>query len=667
MLSTNNLSARAIKRILYDLKELEENPIENVSICMPDVTDPFTLHCNILVKEGLYEGLIFHLIFHIPHDYPMSAPAINIAPGLEFNKSYHNHVYDAIPYVKSEFFDEVNYGYIVCTPLTSIFSGYFRLSENEKDAVKSMWLPGYSLSSLLMQLQVFFADYDLPVSKLPPKSEVEKLKEHVSLYMLDITVNDGSNSEVITHTFYNPYPSLSSFKNISEGKRNIEVKPKSLKKAENSNSTTSATISESNGDSANDADISYDEESKEEQSNFISSEWDQPIKKVKPRKGQEKKESNCQVVVESFDKKTLYSNHEIELPENHQEISQRIICSINKIDIFDESRPIFGYAIDLRKDQFKNIWAYPLPEMISQSAYMLNFRNKLSTTPKYEDFAFKSASGSSYNFWLPIYINEEHFANSKKEFYKAIQVLYEKIQNKKSDNFNSAMILKVLPPILVKLLAQLAKVNIDQGSEILVAYCHFYQLLLRMIKIFPNLQKIIDKEVELFCQDEKCRNKQALPDLNEFILKLSLSSKGFDSNGKAVSFLFKEYLTRQVPIACKFDRGLIRTEKCTNFLKRFTDATKRSNYFFLTQFVSSRVLQSPTLKTELDQNYGLLQEPILEDFKTELIWNQDRASVDWRLMIGELKLKDEIHDGSKMVAYLCEIFKDAETKGYIKK
>ncbi len=667
MLSTNNLSARAIKRVLYDLKELEENPIQNASICMPDVNDPFTLHCNILVKEGLYEGLIFHLICHIPHDYPMSAPAINIAPGLQFDKTYHSHVYDAVPYVKSEFFDKVDYGHIVCTPLTSLFSGYFRLSENEKDAVKTMWLPGYSLTSLLMQLQGFFADHNLPVSKLPTKSEVEKLKEHVSLYMLDITVNDGSNSEVITHTFYNPYPSLSSFKNISEGKRNIEVKPKSLKKAEESNSTTSATISENGGDWVNDADISDNEESKEEQNDFVSSAWGEPIKKVKPRKGQQKKESNCQVVVESFDKKTLYSTREVELPENHQEISQRIICSINKIDIFDESRPIFGYAIDLRKDQFKNIWAHPLPEMISQSAYMLNFRQKLLTTPKYEDYAFKSASGSSYNFWLPIYINEEHFASNKKEFYNAIQVLYDKMQNKKSENFNSAMILKVLPPILMKLLAQLAKAQVDQASEILVAYCHFYQLLIRMIRIFPNLQKIIDKEVELFCQDEKYRNKQALPDLNEFIIKLSLSSKGFDSSKQAVSFLFKEYLTRQVPVACKFDRGLIRTEKCPNFLKRFTGAIKNSNYFFLTQFVSARILQSSVLRAELDQNYGLLQEPILEDFKTELMWNQDLASADLRLMIGELKLGDEISDGAKIIQYLCERFKDADTKGYIKK
>jgi len=665
--SNNSSAARAIKRVLYDLKELESNPIQGASICMPDVNDPFTLHCNILVKEGLYEGLIFHLIFHIPHDYPMSAPAINIAPGIEFNKNYHSYIYDAIPYKKTEFFEGINYGYIVCTPLTSMFSGYFRLSENEKETVKTNWLPGYSLSSLLVQLQVFFAEHDLPVGKLPTKTQMDKLKEHMSLYMLDITVNDGSKSEseVVTHTFYNPYPSLSSFKNVSEKKRNVEVKPKSLKKAEDhSNSTNSATMSESSGDIFT-AIEDFCEESKEEsaQSNFVSA-WDQPIKKVKPGK-KDQNESKCQVVVESCEKKTFYSNAEIELPENHEEISQKIICSINKIDIFDESKPIFGYPLDLRKDQSKNIWAYPVPELISQSAFQLNFRTKLLTTPKYEDYAFASASGSCYNFWLPVYINEAHFANGKKEFYNAIHILHDKIQNKKTENFSSGMVLKVLPPILVKLLAQLAKTNSsDHSRDILTAYYHFYHVLMRMIKIFPNLQKVIDNEVELFCQNEKNRSKQALADLNEFIVKFSLSSKGMN-HPHVISMLFKEYMTRQVVGACKSDRGLMRTDKCPNFIKRFIDATKHSNFFFLTQLVSVRVLQSQTLKTELNSNYGCLSEPILEDFKTELLWNQDRASVDWRLMIDELKLKDEIPDGEKMMNYLLTIFKDADTKGYL--
>jgi hypothetical protein len=37
---------------------------------------------------------MIHLILRIPEDYPLTGPAGNIAPGLEFDSRYHEHIHE---------------------------------------------------------------------------------------------------------------------------------------------------------------------------------------------------------------------------------------------------------------------------------------------------------------------------------------------------------------------------------------------------------------------------------------------------------------------------------------------------------------------------------------------------------------------------------------------
>jgi hypothetical protein len=45
---------------------------------------------------------MIHLILHIPEDYPLTGPAGNIAPGLEFDSQYHGHIHEDGRYDDSE-------------------------------------------------------------------------------------------------------------------------------------------------------------------------------------------------------------------------------------------------------------------------------------------------------------------------------------------------------------------------------------------------------------------------------------------------------------------------------------------------------------------------------------------------------------------------------------
>ena len=99
--------------IFRDLRELDKVPIPGIGVHCPDESNPFVLHCNVcilstgsiylhketlffqvLINDGPYRGIMVHLVLHIPEDYPLTGPAGNIAPGLEFDSRYHGHIHE---------------------------------------------------------------------------------------------------------------------------------------------------------------------------------------------------------------------------------------------------------------------------------------------------------------------------------------------------------------------------------------------------------------------------------------------------------------------------------------------------------------------------------------------------------------------------------------------
>ena len=55
---------------------------------------------QVLINDGPYRGALIHLILRIPDDYPLTGPAGNIAPGLEFDFRYHGHIHEDYRYEK---------------------------------------------------------------------------------------------------------------------------------------------------------------------------------------------------------------------------------------------------------------------------------------------------------------------------------------------------------------------------------------------------------------------------------------------------------------------------------------------------------------------------------------------------------------------------------------
>ncbi|CAF1105782.1 unnamed protein product [Adineta steineri] len=145
-----NTKASATKRIIRDLRDLEKCPVPGLAVTCPDASNPFNLHCNVLINDGPYQGIMIHLILRIPEDYPLTGPAGNIAPGLEFNSKYHGHIHE----------DHRN-GHALCNDLLTNYAYFFKSVDNGGAKQASGWSPGYTLSTALLQIVTFFAEPDL--------------------------------------------------------------------------------------------------------------------------------------------------------------------------------------------------------------------------------------------------------------------------------------------------------------------------------------------------------------------------------------------------------------------------------------------------------------------------------------------------------------------------
>jgi len=77
-------SSKALKRILNDLKENLNYPIDGVKIFVPDNNDYFNLHCVIKILHGPYKDIVIHSILHIPPAYPIIGKNIFLLNILSF-------------------------------------------------------------------------------------------------------------------------------------------------------------------------------------------------------------------------------------------------------------------------------------------------------------------------------------------------------------------------------------------------------------------------------------------------------------------------------------------------------------------------------------------------------------------------------------------------------
>jgi ubiquitin-conjugating enzyme E2 D/E len=131
---SREMTARAIRRLMEDLKEIQNNPLGSV-VAEPLESDLFEWHCSLVGPAGSpYAGVIFHLILQFPFTYPFEPPTL-------FFCSYIDH-----PHV---------FGSWVCLDMLQEAQW---ATEEERNKPYTGWSSAYSVQSILLQLQAFLFD-----------------------------------------------------------------------------------------------------------------------------------------------------------------------------------------------------------------------------------------------------------------------------------------------------------------------------------------------------------------------------------------------------------------------------------------------------------------------------------------------------------------------------
>mmetsp|Transcript_42111 Transcript_42111/g.48858 ORF Transcript_42111/g.48858 Transcript_42111/m.48858 type:complete len:257 (+) Transcript_42111:45-815(+) len=133
----------AMKRLMKDLKEIEENTIPTVGVTARPIDDDlFVWRGNLRGPEGTpYQGGVFHIEIRFTELYPTEPPTIKL-----FTPLTHPNVF----------------GQTICLDM---------LNSHDKVLYQG-WTSGYNVQSILIQLQSFLFE-------TPPKDSDEKIKEEV--------------------------------------------------------------------------------------------------------------------------------------------------------------------------------------------------------------------------------------------------------------------------------------------------------------------------------------------------------------------------------------------------------------------------------------------------------------------------------------------------------
>lgn len=427
----------------------------------------------------------------------------------------------------------------ICNDYLSDFQDFFDAVDRGERKRATGWSPGITLSNLLLVMKQFFADTDCPT---PNQDTIKSIFERVEKY----------TCPSCPHTGAVPYPSLIIPVEIVEPSKSSESSSSSFINPPDQISSADTLRSLESSELPSSSSISPPDQISSSEAGSASDSLTSPITSDP-------------------------------LLERAREI---LICSASKENIIDNSDIILGYPIALKRGARNKIFVTPIPELTSYEQYMLQLQQHGINSSVH----IRTANGISYTHWLPIYINEQHFTSHKDHFYNTIA----KICNK--DTFSPNMIITTLPCLMNKMVVSIMNGNVYESENAIIAYCQLLHTMLHLID--KPLQQVIEDKVIQFIKNPKCRTKEAVPDIGEFLIILSLSRQYSFYHQAIQRPLLVEFFARKV----------------------WWLEQKESEYISsLKEFKSP----SGSLKERLSQiDKGILQQHLMVNFKASEVSNK---------------------------------------------
>ena len=163
-----------------------------------------------------------------------------------------------------------------------------------------------------------------------------------------------------------------------------------------------------------------------------------------------------------------YVNHNLNLiKKNNYSPDKNVIPDI-----------LLGYPIIQNKIMGvkEKIELYPIPELLTYDGYMAQIGKQDDKLDFYFDVKFKSANNQFYNYWVPIYIDENHYKKNRTTILNSFSIIKYGAHGLKEYDFEPEQIFEILPILLNKMIIGIFKGKSNICSSFI--RCYFQYVLL---------------------------------------------------------------------------------------------------------------------------------------------------------------------------------------------
>ena len=230
-------------------------------------------------------------------------------------------------------------------------------------------------------------------------------------------------------------------------------------------------------------------------------------------------------------------------------IKERLTCSVSKKNYIDDNTILLGYPIVQYKSKYgiNKIELYPIPEMLSYEGFLSEINNQQEKLDLYFDIQFKSSGNESYNFWMPVYINKDHYEKNKTHVLNSFSIIKFGPEGKKEYDFKPEQIFEILPLILNKMIIGMFKGKSEISSAFIISYFQYVLLFKKLCQEFEDENlAFLNKQLSLIYDNEYKIDKKIIPDIGNFSMILFYCNKDThqESMKKMWDCIFEEFIIR---------------------------------------------------------------------------------------------------------------------------
>ena len=231
-------------------------------------------------------------------------------------------------------------------------------------------------------------------------------------------------------------------------------------------------------------------------------------------------------------------------------IKENLTCFMLKLNYIEDPDILLGYPIIQKKGLGKNkIELYPIPEMLTYDGFMSQIGKQDSKLDYYFNTNFKSANNEYYNYWVPIYIDENHYLKNRTAILNSFSIIKYGPKGIKEYDFKPEQIFEILPIILNKMIIGMFNGQSAISSAFIRCYFHYVLLFRKLSKEYEyEYISYLNLKLNLIYRNRYNVKKSIIPDIGDFLVLLLFCDRNiYNEKMKRMWYkLYEEFLIRQI-------------------------------------------------------------------------------------------------------------------------